>query len=117
MFNCIPGLAVKIHQIIIAGGFGKNLNRRNVRIIGLIPNLPSSKISYIGNAAHAGAEAGVRSRKVLHLADKIAQETEYIELAACKEFTEEFTAALVLPHKKLELFENINLKNQKYSKN
>jgi len=106
-----------LKKIIISGGFGKNLNRRNVRIIGLIPNLPSSKISYIGNAAHAGAEAGVRSRKVLHLADKIAQETEYIELAACKEFTEEFTAALVLPHKKLELFENINLKNQKYSKN
>ena len=61
--------------------------------------MPSSKISFIGNAAHAGAEAALRSGKILHLADRVAREAEYIELAACEEFSEEFTAALVLPHR------------------
>jgi uncharacterized 2Fe-2S/4Fe-4S cluster protein (DUF4445 family) len=98
----------ELSRILIAGGFGKSLNRRNVRLIGLIPDVPSSRISFIGNAAHAGAEAALRSRRVLHLADKVARGAEYIELAACKEFSEEFTAALMLPHKKLELFNLVN---------
>ena len=98
----------ELSRILIAGGFGKNLNRMNVRLIGLIPDVPSSKISFIGNAAHAGAEAALRSRKVMHLADRVAREAEYIELAACEEFSEEFTAALMLPHRKLELFETVN---------
>ncbi len=98
----------ELSRILIAGGFGKSLNRRNVRLIGLIPDVPSSRISFIGNAAHAGAEAALRSGRVLHLADKVARGTEYIELAACKEFSEEFTAALMLPHKKLELFNLVN---------
>jgi len=94
----------EINRVLIAGGFGKNLNRQNVRIIGLIPDVPSSKIRFIGNAAHLGAEAALKSRGVMHLADRIAREAEYIELAACEEFSEEFTAALMLPHRNLELF-------------
>lgn len=95
----------ELSRILIAGGFGKNLNRQNVRLIGLIPDVPSSKISFIGNAAHAGAEAVLQSRKVMHLADRIAREVEYIELAASKAFSGEFAAALMLPHKNLELFD------------
>ena len=97
----------ELSRILIAGGFGKNLNRQNVKLIGLIPDVPSSKISFIGNAAHAGAEAALKSRGVMHLADRIAREAEYIELAASKEFSEEFTAALMLPHKNLELFNTL----------
>jgi uncharacterized 2Fe-2S/4Fe-4S cluster protein (DUF4445 family) len=94
-------------RVLIAGGFGRNLDRSNVRLIGLIPDIPNSRIAFIGNAAHAGAEATLRSGGLLHMADKVAREAEYIELAACEEFNEEFTAALMLPHRKLELFKSV----------
>lgn len=96
-----------LSRVLIAGGFGRNLDRSNVRLIGLIPDIPNSRIAFIGNAAHAGAEATLRSGGLLHMADKVAREAEYIELAACEEFNEEFTAALMLPHRKLELFKSV----------
>jgi uncharacterized 2Fe-2S/4Fe-4S cluster protein (DUF4445 family) len=39
----------------LAGGFGRNLNVESSKRIGLIPNIPSSKILQVGNAAIEGA--------------------------------------------------------------
>jgi uncharacterized 2Fe-2S/4Fe-4S cluster protein (DUF4445 family) len=68
----VAGLHIIFHQyglrfedldiFYLAGGFGRHLNVESSRRIGLIPNLPESKIVQVGNASIEGARIALLSR-------------------------------------------------------
>jgi len=93
----------EIDRIYIAGAFGKHLNVTNAKILGLIPNVPSEKITCIGNSAITGAKMCLMSTEMRDEALSISMETRYIELAAEPQFAKEFSHSLFIPHRHPDL--------------
>ena len=83
-----------ISQILLAGAFGNFIRRRQAKRVGLIPDLPSERIRFIGNAASSGAKLTLISGKLRQEAETISRETEYIELSSRPDFQEEFVQAM-----------------------
>jgi len=84
-------------HVLLAGAFGNFIRRKMAKRIGLLPNVPSERILYIGNAAGAGARMALQSRTCKKTADRISAETEYLELAGRPDFQMEFMSAMIFP--------------------
>ncbi len=84
-------------HILLAGAFGNFIRRSMARRIGLLPDVPTERILYIGNAAGAGARMALLSRKCKDEANRISDRTEYLELAGRADFQQEFTTAMMFP--------------------
>lgn len=97
-------------EVYVAGGFGRYLNVERSIGIGLLPDLPLERFTYLGNSALTGAHAMLcdldARRKVVELADRIT----YLELNADPAYMSEYTAALFLPHTDIERFPTVKRK-------
>ena len=96
-----------IDKIFVAGAFGNYLNIENSIIIGLLPDVPSSKVKFVGNAAGSGAIMSLISKKEREKAKEIAKRTKYVELAIDPSFHMELAASMYLPHKNLDEFPTV----------
>jgi uncharacterized 2Fe-2S/4Fe-4S cluster protein (DUF4445 family) len=99
-----------IERVYIAGGFGNYINIPDAVKIGLLPDLPIAKYTYVGNSSLHGAMLGLLSQGAGQAAAKIAGNMTYLELSAGNRFMEEFGAALFIPHTNLSLFPSWNKK-------
>ncbi len=97
----------KIKQIFLAGAFGNYIDSENARFIGMIPDLPNTKIFQIGNAAGSGAQYCLLNKNLRIKAQKLLDDIEYVEIAVIKEFQREYAEAMYFPHMKLELFPSL----------
>jgi len=86
-----------IGHILLAGAFGNFIRRKQAKRIGLLPNIPTDRILYVGNAAGAGARMALQSRQAKKAADRISEQTEYLELASRADFQMEFMSAMIFP--------------------
>ena len=93
-----------VSRIYIAGGFGRYLDIEKSTIIGLLPDIPSEKFTFIGNSSIIGAYMTLLSKnhriKQLELAKKIT----YMDLSTEPGYMDQYTAALFLPHTDSKLF-------------
>ena len=96
-----------IDKIFVAGAFGNYLNIENSIIIGLLPDVPPSKVKFVGNAAGSGAIMSLISKKEREKAKEIARKTKYVELAIDPSFHMELAASMYLPHKNLDKFPTV----------
>ena len=87
----------EIDEILLAGAFGNFIRRSNVKRIGLIPDLPSEKIQFIGNAASSGAKLALLSKELEEEARTISGFAEHLELSTRQDFQEEFVNAMFFP--------------------
>ena len=55
----------QISRVFLAGGFGSYIDRRNAIKIGLLPDLPLSRIQYVGNTSIWGAKLAAFSSEAL----------------------------------------------------
>jgi uncharacterized 2Fe-2S/4Fe-4S cluster protein (DUF4445 family) len=98
----------QIDRAYIAGAFGNYINPENARTIGLIPDIPTGKITFAGNTALSGAKMALTSMKVRELADTLSKQIKYVELMAEDSFKREFIASVLLPHKDLSRYPSIS---------
>jgi uncharacterized 2Fe-2S/4Fe-4S cluster protein (DUF4445 family) len=88
-----------IDRAYIAGAFGNYINPENAKTIGLIPDIPTKRINFVGNTALAGAKMALISVAVRELADRLSKEIRYVELMTEEGFKKEFVASMMIPHK------------------
>ena len=88
-----------IKKMFVAGAFGTYVDAHSARTIGMYPDIPLGYISFVGNTAGSGARMCLLSKEERAEAVKIAQNIEYVELAADPNFQHEFLNALYIPHK------------------
>lgn len=81
-------------ELMLAGGFGNYLNIPNAVRVGLIPRLPTNRVSYVGNAAGLGAQMAVISERERRRADEIARRVRHVSLATHPDFQDVFLDAL-----------------------
>jgi uncharacterized 2Fe-2S/4Fe-4S cluster protein (DUF4445 family) len=87
-----------LRKVYIAGGFGRFLDLDAAIAIGLLPNLPSDRFYFIGNASLTGSYMALVSdkhRKKLH---EQARRMTYLDLSTTPAYMDQYTAALFLPH-------------------
>lgn len=89
------GIAVEeIESVLIAGAFGNYMNADSACRIGLIPSELRDRIHTIGNAAGQGSCLAACGEDAFALASRLAEETEFLELASDQEFQEIFVEEL-----------------------
>lgn len=93
----------EIDELLLAGGFGNYLNLESAKRIGLIPDIPLSKIHYVANAAGLGAQMALLSEDERKRADQLSQQIEHVELSVSGDFQQHFLDAIPFP----ELISNL----------
>jgi len=86
-----------IENLYLAGAFGNYIDIKNAIRIGLIPDILLDKIKPVGNAAGEGAKMSLLSKEKRIEENIINKKIDYIELAAEKDFNEEFVKSLRFP--------------------
>ena len=79
-----------ITRVVLAGGFGSNLSRKNACRIGLIPAELEDKITVAGNTSGAGAVAFLLSETARSRTADITAKAEYIELSGDDVFADHY---------------------------
>jgi uncharacterized 2Fe-2S/4Fe-4S cluster protein (DUF4445 family) len=93
-----------LERVIIAGGFGKSLNLTNAMAIGLLPELPVEKFTYIGNSSLTGATLVTLSGGLWQDAQKIKDGLTSFELSETPRYMDYYMASQFLPHTQGDLF-------------
>ena len=96
-----------VEQVLVGGSFGKYINVEKAVQIGLLPDLPWDRFSFLGNTSIQGAYMALLSRQHRQLVHDMAHQMTYIELSADNAFYEAFTAALFLPHTEIARFPSV----------
>lgn len=96
-----------VQQMFIGGSFGKYINVEKAVQIGLLPDMPWEKFSFLGNTAIKGAYYTLLNTKERERIQEIASRMTYIELSADNTFYDAFTSALFLPHTDAEKFPSV----------
>ncbi|MEJ2696040.1 MAG: ASKHA domain-containing protein [Candidatus Sulfobium sp.] len=96
-----------VERVYVAGGFGNYLDVHKAIMIGMLPDMPEEKFSFIGNASITGAYLCLLSKKMRGEAEEIARKMTYMELSVSRGFMDEYMSALFLPHTNLDLFPTV----------
>jgi uncharacterized 2Fe-2S/4Fe-4S cluster protein (DUF4445 family) len=92
-----------IDVFYLAGGFGRHINVDAARRIGLIPNLPDSKIAQVGNVAIEGAAIALLSASKRAELESLVKKVEHCRLETHPRFFDFFVEGC-----QLKPVENVN---------
>jgi uncharacterized 2Fe-2S/4Fe-4S cluster protein (DUF4445 family) len=90
-----------LDRVFIAGAFGNYIKPENAKFIGLVPDVPTHKIRFVGNTAVTGAKMALISKNMREKIDLISKKVRYLELANDPAFNQEFIKALSFPRRRI----------------
>jgi uncharacterized 2Fe-2S/4Fe-4S cluster protein (DUF4445 family) len=96
-----------LDQVLIAGAFGNYINLESAKLIGLVPDVPTGKMKFVGNTALTGAKMALISREARKTAETLSKRIRYLELTVDPDFGSEFADAMFIPHKDLNRFPSV----------
>ncbi len=96
-----------IQKVYIAGAFGNRLDISSCITIGLLPEVPTVRIKFIGNSCVAGAKLVMLNRAMFEEALRLRDRISYRELMVDPGYMERYTAACFLPHTDLARFPSV----------
>jgi uncharacterized 2Fe-2S/4Fe-4S cluster protein (DUF4445 family) len=87
-----------LEHVLLAGGFGNFIRRKNAQRIGLLPHeIPRHRIRYQGNTSLAGARLAAISQTARQMAEQLARRTEHVDLASDPHFRWTFAESMIFP--------------------
>lgn len=86
-----------IREVQLAGAFGNYMDPASACAVGLLPAELKDKIRPIGNAAGEGAQRAALNTEAYEACSRLAEETEFLELAGDREFSDIFMEELLFP--------------------
>jgi len=98
-----------LDRVVIAGAFGSFINLDHAVTIGLLPDIPREKFSFIGNSSLKGARLACIDRSLFHKSREIARAMTNVELSEDPTYMDNFMAALFLPHTRMDLFPSVRV--------
>jgi len=85
-----------IKTVVITGAFGTRLNRADLIVLGILPEMPLERIQFIDNAAGRGTIQMLRSNDLYHFAETFAPKINVINLGDSPDFQKRFIAHFTL---------------------
>jgi len=93
------GLSIQdLDRVILAGGFGQSINLERAIIIGLLPELPLEKFTFVGNGSLLGARLVAMSNQLRTEVGDIVDKMTNFELSVAPGYMGNYTASLFFPH-------------------
>ena len=96
-----------IARVYIAGGFGRYIRIQEAIRIGLLPDLPHGRFSYIGNSALTGSYIALLSREHRRRLAETAARMTYLDLSSDPRYMDSYVKALFLPHTDVSQFPSL----------
>ncbi|MCE5295774.1 MAG: ASKHA domain-containing protein [Euryarchaeota archaeon] len=96
-----------VEKVYIAGGFGNYIDIEKAINIGLLPDIPRDRFTFLGNAALGGAFMTLLSSEKRAEALAVYEKMTYLELTTSNAFFDRFTSSLFLPHTDIERFPSV----------
>ena len=90
-----------IARVYIAGGFGRYIHVSEAVLIGMLPDLPHGRFTYIGNSALTGAYIALLSREHRTKLAETASRMTYLDLSSDPRYMDSYVKAMFLPHTEL----------------
>lgn len=110
MVNSVGITCHDFEQVIIAGAFGSHIDVEKGIIIGLFPDIPREKFTFVGNGSLNGARLTSFSTDLMDDARTVARMITNFELSENTDFMKDYIASLFLPHTQMELFPSVREK-------
>ncbi len=96
-----------IGRVYIAGGFGRYIRVSEAVLIGMLPDLPHGRFTYIGNSALTGAYIALLSREHRAKLAETASRMTYLDLSSDARYMDSYVKAMFLPHTELAQFPSV----------
>ncbi len=97
----------EIARFYVAGTFGVFIDPDSAITIGMIPDIPRSRFTPLGNSSLGGATMLLTSREALDAVYRIREGITYLELNVNQDFMNRFSAAKFLPHTDTSRFPSV----------
>jgi uncharacterized 2Fe-2S/4Fe-4S cluster protein (DUF4445 family) len=94
-------------RVLVGGSFGKYINVEKAVEIGLLPDMPWDRFSFLGNTSVRGAYLALLDNAYRERIGDIASRMTYIELSADNTFFDAFMSAMFLPHTDMTRFPSV----------
>jgi uncharacterized 2Fe-2S/4Fe-4S cluster protein (DUF4445 family) len=93
------GLSIQdLERVILAGGFGQSINLERSQIIGLMPELPLDRFTFVGNGSLLGTRLACMSNSLRAEVGEIVEKMTNFELSVAPGYMDNYTGSLFLPH-------------------
>ncbi len=103
------GLSIQdLDRIIIAGGFGSYIDLEKAITIGLLPEMDTEKITYVGNGSLMGAKMSSLNNHIRRDVVEVIKKMTNFELSETPSYMDNYVASLFLPHTNLDLFPRVS---------
>jgi uncharacterized 2Fe-2S/4Fe-4S cluster protein (DUF4445 family) len=87
-----------LERVILAGGFGQSISLERAIIIGLLPELPLERFTFVGNGSLLGARLVAMSNSLRTEVGEISEKMTNFELSTAPGYMSNYTGSLFLPH-------------------
>ena len=114
------GMSIQdIEHIILAGGFGSYVDLEKAMVIGLLPEMDSAKVTFIGNGSLMGARMSSLTNRIRKDVVEVTKKMTNFELSDTPSYMDNYIAALFLPHTDINQFPKLKarLEARKKSQN
>ncbi|MGD9301436.1 MAG: ASKHA domain-containing protein [Desulfobacterales bacterium] len=93
-----------IEKIILAGGFGSYVDLERAMTIGLLPEMDTEKVAFIGNGSLMGAKMSSLTNRIRRDVVEVTNKMTNFELSDTASYMDNYVAALFLPHTDMNKF-------------
>ncbi len=96
-----------VDEIVLAGAFGSYIDKINAYALGMFLDCKYENINVIGNAAGVGAKLALLSADDREEANRVIEDTEFVETAADENYQKYLSQAMTIPHKTQTFIKNV----------
>ncbi|RJP94877.1 MAG: DUF4445 domain-containing protein [Desulfobacteraceae bacterium] len=93
-----------LDRIILAGGFGSSVDLEKCMVIGLLPEIDTDKVTFLGNGSLLGARMSSLTNRIRSDVGNTLSRMTNFEFSETPSYMDNYIAALFLPHTDLNLF-------------
>ena len=93
-----------LDRIILAGGFGSYVDLEKAMTIGLLPEIATEKVTFIGNGSLMGAKMSSLTNRIRKDVVEVTRKMTNFELSETPSYMDNYVAALFLPHTDFDQF-------------
>jgi len=93
-----------IQRVVLAGGFGSFVDLEKAMTIGLLPEMNTDRVSYLGNGSLLGAKMSSLTNRIRRDVAEVVRKMTNFELSETASYMDNYIAALFLPHTDLQQF-------------
>jgi len=112
------GMSIQdIEHIILAGGFGSYVDLEKAIVIGLLPEIDSAKVTFIGNGSLMGARMSSLTNRIRKDVVEVTKKMTNFELSDTTSYMDNYIAALFLPHTDINQFPKLKSRLEARKKN